>query len=147
MKMQTKHFGEIDIDPNNIIIFKEGLPGFEQIRKMIVINHPDEDTPFQWLQSVDEPQITFVIIDPRVFFNDYIVNISESDVAALKIEDPSDVLIFSLVVVPEEVTNMTANLKAPILINIKNNTGKQVVLEEERYPLKYYILQQQTGGK
>lgn len=146
MRINTRHFGEIDIEKESIINFREGLPGFEAVRDMVIINHPNEDTPFQWLQSVDEPELAFVIIDPRVFLSDYIVDIPESEVAALEIGNPEEVLIYTIVVVPEEITDMTANLKAPILINAQKRIGKQVMLEEERYPLKYYILKQQTGG-
>jgi flagellar assembly factor FliW len=89
-----------------------------------------------------------VVVDPRLCKQDYVVDIEDAEVAILDIRDTGKVLIYSIVVVPEDLSKMTANLKAPVLINTENNKGKQVILNNEDYPIKYYILQQlqKTGG-
>jgi len=140
MELNTKHFGIIEIDENSIIDFPEGVPGFEYVKKFVLLGNPDDDSPFQWLQGVDYTDLAFAIIDPRFFKPDYEVDIDESDVEFLEIKDEKSVLIFAIVVVPEDLTKMTANLRAPILINVKNKKGKQVVMEHSNYEIRHYIL-------
>jgi flagellar assembly factor FliW len=146
MELNTKHFGFIEIDEKNIIDFPEGIPGFENVKKFVLLSN--EDSPFQWLQGVDNPHLAFVVIDPRLCKEDYVVDVEDAEVEILDIRDSSKVLVYSIVVVPEDISKMTANLKAPVLINTENNKGKQVILNNEDYPIKYYILQQlqKTGG-
>ncbi|WHH61516.1 flagellar assembly protein FliW [Petroclostridium sp. X23] len=149
MKLHTKYFGTIEIDEKNIIDFPEGIPGFEQIKKFIVIHSEDETLPFSWLQGVDMPELAFVIIDPRLITPNYVIDIDDSEIEVLEIKDTAKVNIYSIVVVPEELAKMTANLKAPVLINADNNKGKQVVMEKGDYPIKYYFMeqfQQKAGG-
>jgi flagellar assembly factor FliW len=148
MLLNTRYFGQIEIDPKNIIDFPEGIPGFENVKKFVLLHHEDQDSPFQWLQGVDNPHLAFVVVDPRLCKQDYVVDIEDAEVAILDIRDTGKVLIYSIVVVPEDLSKMTANLKAPVLINTENNKGKQVILNNEDYPIKYYILQQlqKTGG-
>ncbi|MGE4284122.1 MAG: flagellar assembly protein FliW [Clostridia bacterium] len=141
MQLNTRHFGLIEINEEDIIDFPEGLPGFEDVKKFIIINSYDENSPFQWLQSIDNPELAFVIIDPRLIKNEYIVDVDTAEVEILNITDVNKVLIYSIIVVPEDITKMTANLKAPVIINTENNKGKQVVMENNEYTLRYCFLE------
>lgn len=145
MKLNTKNFGMIDIAEEGIIDFHEGLPGFESVKKYILLDSNDKDSPFLWLQAVDEPELAFVVIDPREIKPDYTVDIDDGEVEALLITDSSKVLIYSIVVIPEDITTMTANLKAPLIINLDNRIGKQVVLDKGSYQMKHYILNELNG--
>jgi len=147
MKLKTFHFGEIEINEEDIIVFPDGILGFEDIKQYIIIPNPDSEVPFQWLQSVDEPELAFVITSPFIFKPDYEFDLPEKVVKALEIEKPEDVMTYSLVVVPEDVKDMTMNLRGPIIINTSNRRAKQIVLDKEEYSLKYKLFDniQQAG--
>lgn len=141
MKLITKHFGEIEIDENKIINFIDGIPGFDDQKRFVIIDNPDESVPFKWLQSIDEPELAFVIINPFVFKDDYEFDLPTHIIEKLKIRDESDVLVYSIVVIPEDITKMTANLAGPVIINSRERLGKQIVLDDNRYTTKHYILE------
>ncbi len=142
MLLNTRNFGEIEIAEDEIICFKDGIPGFEALKKYVVIENPDEDMPFQWLQSVEETDLAFVIINPFIFRKDYDFEVPQNVIDRLEITSQQDVLVYSIVVVPEDVSKMTANLKAPLIINNKNKQGKQLLLDIEEYQTKHYILEE-----
>lgn len=141
MLLDTKRFGQIEIDENGILEFPEGIPGFEDVKKFVLLGSSDENSLFQWLQAVDNTDLTFVVVEPKRIWSDYEVDVDEEDVKMLGIDKESKVLVFSIVVVPEEVEKMTANLKAPILINASNKKGKQVIMDSCRYGIKNYIME------
>lgn len=142
MVIETRHFGEIEVGPEEVVHFPDGIPAFEENKKYVIIENPDKDIPFHWLQSIEEPSLAFVVINPFVFKQDYDFEIPQSVVNTLGIQSTEDVAIYSIVVIPEDIDKMTANLKAPVVINIKNNMGKQVFLEDDRYVTKHYILEE-----
>lgn len=141
MRLITKHFGEIDIDDKKIINFIDGIPGFDDQKRFIIVDNPDETVPFKWLQSIEEPELAFVIIDPFVFKDDYEFHLPKHIIEKLKIKEENDVLVYSIVVIPEDITKMTANLAGPIIINVREMLGKQIVLDDNRYTTKHYILE------
>ncbi|QIB27509.1 flagellar assembly protein FliW [Caloranaerobacter azorensis] len=142
MLLNTKHFGQIEIDEDSIITFPDGLLAFEEQKRFVIIDNPDEEIPFKWLQSIDNPDLAFVIINPFLFKRDYEFDIPQSVVDRLAIEREKDVLVYSIVVVPEDITKMTANLVGPIIINLKNRLAKQIILEDKRYTTKHLILEE-----
>ena len=142
MKLITKNFGEIEIEEQKIIDFPEGLLGFEKEKEFIIINNEDQESPFQWLQSIKNPDLTFVIINPFFVYPNYDIVIPKTAQEKLKIEDEKDVIIYSIVVVPEDIEKITANLIGPIIINIKKMLGKQVILDDDRYSTRHYIFKQ-----
>jgi len=141
MLLNTKHFGEIEIEEDKIIMFQDGLLGFEDIKKYTIILNSDKDVPFHWLQAVDEPNLAFVITNPFLFKQDYSFDIPDKILEQLEILEKQDVAVFSIAVVPEEMEKMTINLRGPLVINVEKQKGKQLVLDGEGYDLKYYIFQ------
>ena len=139
MKLHARSFGEIEINQEDILTFPEGIPGFEDSKRYIIINNPDEENPFDWLQSVDNGDLAFVIINPFFVKPDYDIIIPESALEKLKIKDESNVALYSIVVVPEKIEDMTVNLTGPIVINVREKLGKQIILDDNRYTTKYYI--------
>jgi len=142
MLLNTKHFGEIEIDESKIINFREGIPGFEDAKRFIVLYDGDETSPFRWLQSVDNAQLAFATVNPFMILNDYDIEIPEETVSSLNIESIEDVMVLSIVVVPDDPNEMTMNLKAPVIINVKNNIGMQVVLDTDIYSVRHYIVEE-----
>lgn len=145
IKLNTTNFGEIEIDKEKIFSFPDGLLGFEEDREFVIINNEDPEIPFQWLQSLRNPDLAFVIINPFLVYPNYDIRISKAVRDKLKIEDEKDVAIYSIVVVPEDMEKMTANLLGPIILNIDKKLGKQVILDDDRYSTKHYIFQQQNN--
>ncbi len=147
MKLNTKHFGKIDIDETNIIKFPNGLYGFEDNKKFIIIDNPNEEVPFKWLQSIDNPDLAFVIVSPFVFKPDYDFTLKESVIKKLEIKEVKDVTVYNIVVIPEDINKMTANLAAPLIINVNKLLGKQIILDDNTYSHKHLIIQEKQNAK
>lgn len=149
MQLNTRHFGTIEIDEKGIIDFPEGIPGFETTRKFVLLSNAGENNPFRWLQGVDNTDLALVLVDPKYVRPDYMVDVDDSEVEILDIKNAEKVLVFSIAVIPEDLSKMTVNLKAPVLINTENNRGKQVVMENGDYSVRHYIMEelQRTGGQ
>ena len=132
----------IDNIKEKIIEFKDGIPGFEEYKDYIIIFNEDEENPFHKLQCLSEPKLSFIIIDPFIFRPNYDFELSDNTIEKLEIEEVKDVLVYSIVTIPEDHTKMTANLLGPIIINTNNNLAKQIVLNDTKYTTKHYILEE-----
>jgi flagellar assembly factor FliW len=144
MKLNTKYHGEIEIEDKSIIRFEEGIPSFED-QKQFVILPLDEESPFLILQSVTTPSLGFVIINPFEYFTEYTVDLSDITVQKLKIESEDQVALYSILTVQEPFENTTANLSGPIVINTKEQLGKQIIINNEKYTTKHYFLKTPTS--
>src|SRR3989339_1534403 len=142
MQLNTKNFGLIEIDEKNIIEFPEGLPGFEDKKRFTLLGKMEEEPYFDWLQSIEDMDLVFVTINPKFIIPEYYIDVEQNDIEFLKIKDENKVLIYAIVVIPEDIEEMSANLKAPIIINTENNIGKQLVLENKQYQIRHYILEE-----
>ncbi len=140
MILNTKHFGEIELKEEGILLFEEGLPGFDQIKKFIIIDSMEEDSPFKWLQSIDEPQLAFAVVNPFIFKEDYDFILSDDTVDKLGILQESDVAVYSIIVVPKDLEKISMNLKAPIVVNTENRKAAQIILDTDKYTVRHYIL-------
>jgi flagellar assembly factor FliW len=151
VKIATKAYGFVDIDERQIITFPRGLFGFEPLKEYALMDA--ERQPFYWLQSVDNEQIAFVLIDPFLFRPDYEMNIDNEELLPIGINDPAKAMIFSIVTIPpDEKSPMTANLQGPLVINRDTRLGIQAVLTDSRWKTKHDIVAElqavkQTGGK
>lgn len=140
MLLKTKHFGEIEIEENNVLKFDNGLPGFEPCKKYILLKNGDEASPFKWLQCVDHPELAFAVADPFPIVRDYDFELDDECAKSLGIEKSEDVAVYVIVVVPEDYKKMSMNLKAPLIINSRNNKGAQIILDTGKYTVRHYIL-------
>ena len=145
MILETRYFGELEINESKIISFDGGIPGFEGVRRFVMIDNEDKNSPFKWLQGVDEPKPAFVIVDPFAVKRDYEIKIDDDTRNELGIGSPDTVAVYSIVVVPEDITKMTMNLQAPLIINTENRKGKQLILDTERYGVRHYIIDELQG--
>lgn len=140
MKIKTKYYGEIEIDPKTIIEMKQPLYGLEQYTQFTILRDESIGDKLVWLQSVEESEICFLVTQPHHFVRDYQFELSYealADVSAMKKED---VEVFSIVVPGSEFKDSTMNLKSPIVINPYTNHAMQVILEEN-YPFKHRMFQ------
>ena len=140
MIIKTTHFGEIEILEENILDFEEGILGFEDIHKFGVINSEDPESPFCWIQAIEKPELAFALVDPFAIRKDYDFELNEESVSALGIDEPSQVAVYSIVVVPEDVKRISMNLKAPIIVNTNNKKAAQIILNSEKYTVRHFIM-------
>jgi len=139
MKLRTKHFGEIDYDSQLVITFDEGLPGFPENKKFVILLENAREDTFCWLQSVDDGQLAFALLNVYTLKPDYNPLVNHEEVEALGSFEDNNLLIYNVVVIPDDIKQMRTNLRAPIVINPSTRKGKQVVLDNEEYQLKYRI--------
>ncbi|KEZ88796.1 flagellar assembly protein FliW [Clostridium sulfidigenes] len=125
----------------NVITFNNGLPGFESL-KTFVLEDIEGSEPFKNLKSTEDENIGFVTIVPFDFKVDYEVKLTEAVINSLKIEAPEDVLILNTVTLNSDAKKITTNLKAPIIINSKNNLGYQMILDRENYSIKHPLIKE-----
>jgi flagellar assembly factor FliW len=138
MTVNTKAFGQIEVDERQKISFPQGLFGFEDFREYILMDA--EHQPFFWLQSLDDKEIAFILINPFLFRPDYEVNINNEDLSEIEINTPENALIFAIITVPQDGSSMTANLQGPLIINKEKMTGMQAVLTDVRWKTKHDII-------
>lgn len=139
MKIQTSRFGEMEVD-EKIIVFENGLLGFEDVKKYVLLN--DADTAFYWLQSVEKPDLALPCMTPYNVCEDYEPVISEEVFKKLELENDDDALLLCVVVIPQDISKTTINLRAPVIINTANCKAEQVILEDNRYEIRHFVFKQ-----
>lgn len=134
MQISTK-FGDINIKEENIINFNDGIPGLDEYKKYVILDI--EDSNIKCLQSIEEREVAFLIITPWDYFKDYEIELSDAEIKYLDINDYKDVMVYNVITVREN--SITANLLAPIVINVRNNQAKQIILNEKKYSIRQEI--------
>ena len=137
MEINTTVFGSLEISEDKIIIFPDGLPGFEYLKRFFIVIL-DQTKPFMWLQAIDE-DVSIPVISPFDIYKDYSPTVDDGIFNELELEKEEDLLVLVVAVIPPEVNLMTANLAAPVLINIAANTGRQVIAEGDEYLVRQPI--------
>ncbi len=141
MLLKGTRLGDIEILEDKIITFPYGLLGFEEMKQFVLLT-PNPSIPFRWLQSVDNPALAFVVINPLVFHPTYDMKIPAAQLNVIACEDIRDLAVLVIVTIPEDPAKMTANLAGPLLVNTKNMTGVQAVLGDESYSTEHPILKE-----
>lgn len=139
MKISTSRFGKIEIVKDEIITFEEGLLGFGEYHQYVILN-TDDGSPFRWLQCVDDGNLAFVIIEPLSFMFAYDIEISDSDAAFIALERAEDAVLYVIVSIPANPSDMTANLQGPLVVNAANRKGRQIISSNSRHSTKVRIL-------
>ena len=138
MDIETTRFGRLSVEDERIITFPGGLLGFPDHTRFALIQTGEENY-FFWLQSVDEPNLAFVVTDPTIFFKDYDVPVREETQRELMVEDPSALQCF---VICNKVGEwLTGNLLGPLVVNAANRLAQQVVLTEKKWTTRQPLLQ------
>ena len=139
MNIQTKFFGNIEIDENKVIKFEDGIPGFEDLKKFLFMTDEDANSPFCWLQSIEDVNIVFTLINIFKFIPDYNPNVDMEILSKLGKIEEENLAIYCIANIPKNIKDMTVNLKAPIIINLFNNNAKQIICNNDDYSIKYYV--------
>ncbi|RYZ75746.1 MAG: flagellar assembly protein FliW [Proteobacteria bacterium] len=139
MVIQTSRFGSVQLQSEDVIDFPEGILGFNDLRKFILLDDPNDEI-FAWLQSCEVPQIAFPVLEPELFTSNYSVMLTKHDLESLGLQgtDAKEARTrsFSIITIPDDATQMTANLKAPIVINIAKRCARQIVLQDNNLAIR-----------
>lgn len=142
MKVQTKWFGEIEVSDEKIITFEKGIIGFEDWKKYTLVYdaEKEEDVSIVWLQAVDEPTLALPIMKPELVYETYDPIVEDEIINSLgeNIKD-AELMVFCALTVPQDLTKMTINLKAPIIINVDTMKGVQLIADNSDYQVRYPI--------
>lgn len=135
--IQTSRFGQLEVDPDRLIAFDEGVLGFARQRDYALIQ-TGEGSGFYWLQSVDTPELAFVVTDPRLFVTDYVVPIKADELVQLGLDSVEGAQVFIIVNKVEDM--LTGNLQGPLVVNLKTRAAKQLVLSDRRYSTRHPLM-------
>ena len=135
MIVQTSRFGAVELTKEDILSFPEGLIGFDKLTKYVLLDDPNDEI-FAWLQSCDDPDVAFPVLEPELFTNNYSVAMTKHDLAALQLPSMERARVFTIVTIPEDPTQMSANMKAPIVINVPLRMARQCVLQDSQLAIR-----------
>jgi len=141
MEIESTRFGQLTVDDDRVITLPRGLLGFPNHTRFALIQTGEENY-FFWLQSIDEPNLAFVVTDPSIFFKDYEVPIREETQADLQLSDASFAQVFVICNKVDEW--LTGNLLGPIVVNAQNRLAQQVVLTEKKWTTRQPLLRLQA---
>ncbi len=149
MKVNTKIFGEIDVDESKFLCFEDGILGFPDLKRFMLIHDEESsgDNVISWMQSIDEPGFAMPVIDPLRVYPDYNPEVEDELLKPLGEIAGEELLVLTTVTVPPQIEKMTSNLKAPFIINAENLKACQIILEDEKYLIKYPIYEVLKNSK
>ena len=141
MLANTKFFGEVELADEKVLEFPNGLIGFENYKKFAIMYDEESKgkTRISWLQSLEEPLLALSVIDPLAIVEEYIPVIEDELLETLGNPADEDLLFLLAMTVPSDMTKVTANMKAPIIINAATKKGVQLIVENEDYPVKFSV--------
>jgi flagellar assembly factor FliW len=147
MNIKTKYHGDIEVNEDGVLSFEQGIPGFVEEKKFVLLSLPENDW-FHILQSVSTPQLGFVVTDPFLFTKEFDFELDQGSVETLGFTNEKDVKVLTILTMKETLLESTANLQAPIVINLANNKAKQVILNDSNYQTKHLLFAQpEQAGK
>lgn len=140
MKILTKIFGEIEVNEEKVLTFDEGIIGFPDLNRFMLIHDADDDKKtVSWLQSLDEPVFAMPVVDPLAVDPTYNPIVEDELLKSLGEITEEDLIVLVTMTVPKDVKMATVNLKAPFIVNSKNLKACQIILEDDRYLVKHPI--------
>ena len=140
MKLATRIFGEVEIDDSKIISFPNGIIGFPDLKKFILMYDEEKGTDtIKWLQSIDEPSFAMPVMDPLIVCPDYKPEVDRTTVDIIGELTNDDLLVLVTVTVPHDLKQMTVNLMGPFIINVKECKAVQTIVDNDEYPVKFPI--------
>lgn len=152
MKVKSTRFGELEVAEEQLFNFPHGIPGFPDEKTFVYMPH-DAESPFSFLQSTTEANLTFLLADPFSFFKDYEFVLEDEVAKELGLSQENPPQVFLIATVKEKLADMTVNLLAPIVMNGVNCSGRQVILDKPEYSIRHKLFsdglqtEEVKGGK
>jgi flagellar assembly factor FliW len=146
MKFETTRFGELECPDDVIMTFPGGVLGFPEQHRYILLEHDIEGSPFRWLQALDSADLAFIVVDPVQVDPEFSLDVDADTARIIGSDQLADCALMSIVNVPhDQPIRMTANLKAPLLVNVASRIGRQMVLSNNRFSLSARIFPDQVA--
>lgn len=141
MRINTRVFGEVDIEDSKILHFPMGIIGFPELTEFALIHDAEKEgrSAVRWLQSLQEPAFAMPVMDPLTVKTDYNPEVEDELLKPIGTLDPEEVLVLVTLTVPSDVTKMTVNLQAPIIVNAAEKKACQIIVDTEKYPVRFPI--------
>lgn len=148
MKVNTQRFGEIELRDDKLVRFTNGIVGFPDLKDFALIHDGEKaDSPIRWLQSMQEPGFAMPVIDPLFVKPDFNPVVEEEMLKDIGLEGDEDLFVLVTLTVPKDIQKMSANLKAPFVINMKNREACQIIVEDDAYEVKFPVYEIFRGKK
>lgn len=145
MKIKTKFYNEIEVAEEKVFLFPQGLPGFPGERRFILLQ--EEGSLFGCLQSVDDPEVAFIVITPYDVCPGYEINLDDTVTGELELTAPEDAMLLTIVTIPPgRPEDATVNLQAPLVLNTARRRGSQVIIADSGYPLRFRLWAKEPAG-
>ncbi len=149
MKVNTRVFGEVDIAEEKLLTFDNGIIGLENMKKFVLLydSEKGEGDTITWLQSLDDADFAMPVINPYIVKQDYNPVVEDEMMVSLGELNPEDLMVFTTIKVPADITQMTVNLKAPIIIHAKTRKGCQIIAENDDYLVRQPVYEALKASK
>ena len=142
MKVNTTRFGTIDVDEDQVVTFTEGMLGFSECGRYVLMDDEIGD-PFLWMQSLDIPSLAFVVIDPAVILPSYHFSVKKEQIKGLETEDINDLQVHVIVTMASNILDVTVNLQGPLVVNKEKRVGTQIVLNDPNFSTRHPLFTDQ----
>jgi flagellar assembly factor FliW len=139
MIVNSLRLGQLEVPDDKVIQTEKPVLGFEHLRRYCLVD-VEELRPFMWFQAVDDPTVAFLIVNPKVFYPDYRIEVNSKEIAELQVRQVEAVETYVIVTVPDDPNEMSVNLQGPILINTENNRAKQLILVNSEYRIVHRVM-------
>lgn len=143
--LKTRDFGEIEVNEEDVINFLCGMYGFENKKRYVILKDSPEDD-IMFLQSVDDGNLSFVLVDPYAIIGSYEPVLNEEDLKDLEVKEETELKFLVIAIIKENIKDSVVNLKSPIALNPKTREAKQVILQNQ-YPLRYNFIADEEEDK
>jgi flagellar assembly factor FliW len=145
LEIETLRFGKIAVQEDKVITFPRGILGFAKNKQYLLFPH-SEDSPFFWLQSVEDGDLAFVVMNPQLVKADYSIDVDENVMNELDAKQESDLDVVCIVTIPRNDPNgMTINLLGPIIINAKSRSAMQIICDKQSYSHRHLVVSEQQA--
>lgn len=144
MQLITKYHGVIEYNEEDAITFKKGLPGFENLKKFIIVPFEDNEV-FSILISLEDMEVGIPVISPFNVDEAYEFKLSDEKINELNVNSHEEILVLNTVTLNSNLKNITINMKAPIIINIKGKIGEQIIIDNEKYRIKEPLFKEESS--
>lgn len=136
--IQSKPFGETTVKAQQLLTFPSGVFGFEHLHRYALLDSDYE--PFLWLQSLDETNIAFILVNPYLVVPDYVLDIDPQDLVEIGNPQEDELLVFAIVTIAEEEHRVSCNLQGPLIVNRRIRTGRQAISLDPRWNIRHSLL-------
>lgn len=139
LTIETKKFGKVEVNPNAVFDFVMPIIGFNDLKKYTIIDYK-QDSPFKWLQSMEDMDLAFPITLCSFFNIDYQFDIPDEEADKLEIKNVDDIFVCNIANIPmSNPQGATINMLAPIVINLSNKKAMQLVLKNTDFQVRYKL--------